>query len=93
MKACVGVDVWVSLFLILARTEFTHEEESLVPMEWEAAFVTDVEKRKSPPYRGSISDPSVVQSVVSRSTDCAIPAPYVSNSKLSIVVSCLSKFI
>jgi hypothetical protein len=34
-----------------------------------------VEKRKFLAYRNSKSDPSIVQSVASRYTDCAIPAP------------------
>jgi hypothetical protein len=36
----------------------------------------DVEKKKFLPYRDSNSDPSVVQPVASRYTNCAIPAPY-----------------
>jgi hypothetical protein len=35
----------------------------------------DVEKKNSCPYRDMNSDPSVVQPVASRYTDCAIPAP------------------
>jgi hypothetical protein len=35
----------------------------------------DVEKRNLLPYRDSHSDSSVFQTVASRYTDCAIPAP------------------
>jgi hypothetical protein len=35
----------------------------------------DMEKTKFLPYRDSSSDPSLVQPVASRYTDCAIPAP------------------
>jgi hypothetical protein len=34
----------------------------------------EAEKRKARPYRDSNSDPSAIQSVVSRFTDCAILA-------------------
>jgi hypothetical protein len=37
------------------------------------AGLDDMEKRKFWPYRVSNSDPSVVQPVASRCTDCAIP--------------------
>jgi hypothetical protein len=35
----------------------------------------DVERRKTFPYRDSISDPSAIPPVARRYTDCTIPAP------------------
>jgi hypothetical protein len=40
---------------------------------------------KSWPYRDSNSDPSAIQPVVSRYTDCAIPAPMKSEVDIYIV--------
>jgi hypothetical protein len=89
MKMYVGVDVQIRVFLTLAliRGEWWSSLPGhFTPREWapgtnwmegwvgHRASLDDVEKRR--PYWDSNSDPSVVQSVVSLYTDCAILAPY-----------------
>jgi hypothetical protein len=46
------------------------------------ACLDDVEKRTSLPYRDSKSDPSSIQPVASRYTDCAIPAHRLINTAM-----------
>jgi hypothetical protein len=59
---------------------FTLREESPVPTRYEAGWVpepvwTTWRRENSWPYQDSNSDPSVVQPVASRYTDCSIPTP------------------
>jgi hypothetical protein len=92
MKAYGEVDVWINVFstsaLIVGEWSasrpgrFTPGERA-PGAHWIRGWVChrtgvdDVERRKSCPYRDSNSDPSAVQFVASRYTDCAIPALFV----------------
>jgi hypothetical protein len=85
MKAYGGVDVYIHIFLTSALAGGEWSASRLCRFtpgtHWIGGWVgpragpDDVEKRNSWTYRGSNSDPSVVQVVASRYTDYAIPAP------------------
>jgi hypothetical protein len=88
MKAYGGVDVlvYIHIFLTLALAggvvSFTPRPlYPPPPTHWIGGWVNpragldDVEKKKFLIYRGSNSNPSVVEPIVSHYTDFAIPAP------------------
>jgi hypothetical protein len=88
MKTQGGVDVYIHIFLTLALTggewsasgpcRFTPRERAPCT-HWIGGWVDpragldDVEKRNPWPYQDLNSDPLIVQPVVSRDTDYAIP--------------------
>jgi hypothetical protein len=90
MKAYWRVDEWIHIFLTSALVggewsasrpcRFTPGERA-PGTHWIGGWVglrsglDAVEKRKFLPYRDSNSDPSVIQPVASRYTDCATLAP------------------
>jgi hypothetical protein len=69
--------MWVVSFTSLLRypRERAFCTHSIGGLVGPRAGMDELEKRKSWPYCDSNSDPLVVQSVASRYTDCAIPAP------------------
>jgi hypothetical protein len=90
MNTYGGVDIYIHVFLTspLLGSEWSASRPGrfaprgeVSSIHWIEGWVgprTDldgVERRKSYPYRDSNSDPSAVQPVASRYTDCAIPAP------------------
>jgi hypothetical protein len=90
MKTYGGVDVYIQVFLTSALVgdewstalpgRFTPGERVL-SIHWIRGWVgprtglDDMERRKSCPYHDLNSDPSAVQPVDSRYTDCSIPVP------------------
>jgi hypothetical protein len=96
MKAYVGVDVHIHIFLTSALVggewstsrpgRFTPGERAPCT-HWIGGWVDlrasldDLRRENSWPYRDSNSDPSVVQPVASRYTDYAIPAPQIQKDR------------
>jgi hypothetical protein len=81
MKTYGGVDVSIHVFTTLASRpgRFNLETEPPVPIGQETGWAQEPvcatwKKENSWYHRDSNSDPSVVQPVASRYTDCAIPA-------------------
>jgi hypothetical protein len=86
MKTYGGVDEYINVFLTSALAggewsasrpcRFTPGKRDSVPTGWEGPRIDldDVEKRKNLPLRVSNSNPLAIQPVVSRYSDCAIPA-------------------
>jgi hypothetical protein len=81
MNAYVGVDVYIHEFLTsaLAAGEWSASRpgpgERAPGTHWIGGGVGRWRGEKLCPYRDSSSDPSAIQPVASRYTDCAIPDP------------------
>jgi hypothetical protein len=99
MKACRGVDVWIHVFLTSAlpggewsasRSDHFTTGGRTPGIHWVRGWMgprtvlDDVEKWKSRIQRDPNFDPSAMQSVASRYTDCAIPAPTETSSLYQI---------
>jgi hypothetical protein len=93
------VDVWVHVFLTSAvvGSDWSASRPSHSPSgtHWIGSWVgprtgpDEEERSKSFPYRDSNSDPSAMQPVTSRYTDCATPAQNIVSFSVILTLSCV----